>query len=74
MAKLSERRQLWPSSQREGNYGQALREKATMAKLSEYELNEYIFDDLQFAVQTRKFAKKERSIIWYPERKTKQCQ
>jgi len=34
MAKLSERRQLWPSSQREGNYGQALREKATMAKLS----------------------------------------
>ena len=25
MAKLSERRQLWPSSQREGNYGQALR-------------------------------------------------
>jgi hypothetical protein len=77
--------------QREGNYGQALREKATMAKLSERrqlwpssqerpwpfprcELNEYIFDDLQFAVQTRNFAKKERSTIWYPERKTKRCQ
>ena len=75
--------------QREGNYGQALREKATMAKLSERrqlwpssqerswpfprcELNEHIFDDLQFADQIKQeILKKERSTIWHPERKTK---
>jgi hypothetical protein len=59
---------------------QAPQKEGNVAKLSSQErpgpfprceLNEYIFDDLQFAVQTRNFAKKERSTIWHPERKTK---
>jgi hypothetical protein len=46
MAKLSERRQRWPSS-----------EERIWPK-PRCELNEYIFDNLQFADQTRNLAKK----------------
>jgi hypothetical protein len=54
-----QRRQLCPSS----------KERPWPKAISE--LNEYIFDDLQFADQTR-ILKKERSTIRYPERKMKQ--
>jgi hypothetical protein len=52
MAKLSKRRQRWPSS-----------EERPLPK-PRCELNEYIFDDLQFADQTRNFAK-----IWFQKEK-----
>jgi hypothetical protein len=51
MAKLSERRQRWPSS-----------EERPLPK-PRCELNEYIFDNLQFADQTRNFAKKREAML-----------
>jgi hypothetical protein len=60
---------------------QAPQKEGNVAKLSSQErpgpfprceLNEYIFDDLQFADKIKQeILKKERSTIWYPERKTK---